>query len=555
MSFLLRYRSHPWPLFAFLLAALHFPTHANAQNIPSSCQGALAAIKSQTGSERDAAIRSILLPGRNQKCYAEIISHHGTRPRAADFKTALKTFEAVRTDKQAGSSSGTAGSTNLVSKGLTAQVLSFAAEYGALTQTVNKNVVTVQGSLDGIPSVLIQKGLVPYCPDSEPKGPGCLHQNVIDELKRISYSVSFNTAQDSQTATASPNGAQQGNAQPVTFTASRNQISQVMGRFVFSRLKESIASNEFKTAWDKGVANLDDAKVGNAMQTLWQGLIVPGNNESFKNWLECTNSALKNASNDQMDAMWLGYAQRLVKIFDGTNLMTATPECRDVDASDDSVRSLKDRTPSHPKIQDEAVNALHALTLFEFNEQQFVTSLVEKPVLTFEYNYNRPTSQPDQSVFRLIYGRQWATSWGVNLNGAFSIFNSQPSSTIPGASRLASIQAAGEVDRSFTIFGPQTLSAAYYFQHQSSPAILDVNPSNPVSGISFVGLPSGATQVSAQKGDIHIAQLKLSMGAGQSNVKFPISVTYSNRTELLTKPEWRGQIGINYDFDALFAGK
>jgi hypothetical protein len=42
------------------------------------------------------------------------------------------------------------------------------------------------------------------------------------------------------------------------------------------------------------------------------------------------------------------------------------------------------------------------------------------------------------------------------------------------------------------------------------------------------------------------------LGPGQSSVRFPIAVSYSNRTELITKPEWRGQVGISYDFDSLF---
>ena len=39
----------------------------------------------------------------------------------------------------------------------------------------------------------------------------------------------------------------------------------------------------------------------------------------------------------------------------------------------------------------------------------------------------------------------------------------------------------------------------------------------------------------------------------RSGVKVPVSVTYSNRTELIDKPTWRAQIGITYDFDSLFA--
>ena len=37
------------------------------------------------------------------------------------------------------------------------------------------------------------------------------------------------------------------------------------------------------------------------------------------------------------------------------------------------------------------------------------------------------------------------------------------------------------------------------------------------------------------------------------SVKIPISVTYSNKTELINKPTWRAQIGVAYDFDSLMS--
>lgn len=98
---------------------------------------------------------------------------------------------------------------------------------------------------------------------------------------------------------------------------------------------------------------------------------------------------------------------------------------------------------------------------------------------------------------------------------------------------------------------PPTLSGTYYFQHQASPAILNVNPSTPFPGITLTGLPANATQVFAQKGNISIGQLKLTMGFGGARI--PFAVSYSSRTELITEHEWKVQIGISYDFDSLFA--
>jgi hypothetical protein len=185
------------------------------------------------------------------------------------------------------------------------------------------------------------------------------------------------------------------------------------------------------------------------------------------------------------------------------------------------------------------------------------TQQVPKPVLSFAYNLNRPTNQPSNSVFQLIYGQTVGTKWTLTANGAVSIYNSAPSSSVPGASYLRDVQAGFEADRdlgSLWILGPATACGAYYFQYQSSPAILNVNPSQPISGITITGLPSTATQIFTQKGSINVAQLKLAFGSSKSNWKFPVSVTWSNRTELITKSTGRAQIGISYDFDSLLSG-
>jgi hypothetical protein len=535
-----------------VIALVSISLRLQGQAVPVACAKPLQDFKDASAPNRPVALQNLIRPGRNWKCYATIVA--GTSP----FKAVLKSFEANRTDKQAGSSTGSGGTTNLVSKGVTAQILSFAAEHGALTESVNKNVVTVQGSLDGFPAAFIQKGLVPYCPESEPNAPGCLHQNAIELLRRFSYGISYDTGQGQQNVTAAASGTPQGTAQPVTFTANQQQITQVMGKVMFFQSKESTSSKRFKKEWSDKVKDLKDtAQVGTMLDKLWGDLIISASNKSYENWLQCATQQVGDASNDALAAVWLAHAQRFAKMLKGDVIVTSA--CAEVGTKDPSIKTdhnlsdLAAHSLSNPEIEQAASNALRALTAFTFNEQQFVTSLIEKPVLTFEYDYNRPIGQPDNSTFKLIYGQGFGDNWSVTWNGSFNIFNSEPK--VPGAGRLAYEQTAFEVDRTFTLFGPQTLSGAYYFQHQNSPGILNVTPGNPVPGVTFVGLPANATQVFAQKGNINIAQLKLSVGAGGSNVKFPLSVSYSNRTELITNPTWRAQIGVSYDLDALFAGK
>jgi|SRR5580658_4343773 hypothetical protein len=50
---------------------------------------------------------------------------------------------------------------------------------------------------------------------------------------------------------------------------------------------------------------------------------------------------------------------------------------------------------------------------------------------------------------------------------------------------------------------------------------------------------------------ISFVQLKSGLGT-RKNVKFPIAFSYSNRTDLITRPLWSARFGVSYDFSSLF---
>jgi hypothetical protein len=141
-------------------------------------------------------------------------------------------------------------------------------------------------------------------------------------------------------------------------------------------------------------------------------------------------------------------------------------------------------------------------------------------------------------------------------NGAFTFYDSVPSGqTI--VTRYRDAQIGAQLDhglRDAAILGPAVLSLAAYYQYQHSPALLDVDPARAIAGVTFVELPTDAKTVFATAGDIFLVQGKLSLVPPGSAIKVPISITWSNRTELIDEPVWRGQIGVSYDLDSLFAG-
>jgi hypothetical protein len=466
-------------------------------------------------------------------CLAELLTLTSVQRTA--FGQFVQAFESRRTDKQAGSNPGTGGTTNLVAKGTTSRILSVAAEYGALTESVNRQIVTVQGSLDGIPAALVRQQLVRYCPNgSEPeKNNPCVHQGAFEALRRISYSVSFDTSANAQQVTATPGAQSQGTAQPVTFEATGQSITGATLRVIAVNARDDV-SKAFQTKWNEKLKTL----AATAPLRAASAAVIPSTNallkevestNAYKKWQSDTIAAMSAATSpQQVDEIWLRQAIAL-----GAALRVETP----------SVFDIVDAFAS-------------ALSRFRFEQQDFVDGLANKPVLTLEYDYKKPTGQPATSTARAIFDKGFGASWSVAFNAAVEVYDEPPPASIPGATRVRDTQIAIQLQRdlgTLSLLGAAAVSGSYYYQYQNSPSILNVTPGTPLPGVTFIGLPPTATQVFAEKGPLHVAQIRLVLGPGQSGARFPISMTYSNRTELITKPTLRAQIGVSYDFDAVFA--
>jgi hypothetical protein len=443
--------------------------------------------------------------------------------------------EAKAAFQQNGSNANSGGSTNLVAKGTAAKAISLAAEYGGLTETTSGSTVTVQGSLGGVPALLIGRNIVPDCSPVTAPNSRCISSRSIANLDRFSYGVGFDTSQSSQSINGTAASTGSGSAtQPVVFTADNHTISSVTAKAVLLRGASASATDVIgavgrlattDTAVVKGKA------VGDALTALTTHF--PDDAAALTAWRKAAFSKLASANGDQIEAAWDSLGASLVS-------------------------TLSTAPYSQTTLVADSVAYANAFSGYRFAVDQFVESLRKAPVLSTEYNYNRPASQPTNSTIRLIYGQAIASGFTYTINAAASFYNSAPSSTIPDAGSLRDLQFAaegtynfGKLKRSF--LGNSTASLAYYYQDQTSPAILNVTPGQPVTGAIFTGLPSTATQIYAQKGMINVAQGKFTLRPARSNISLPISATWSNRTELVTQPVWRGQIGISYDFDSLFS--
>jgi hypothetical protein len=451
---------------------------------------------------------------------------------------ALSLLKAIA--QQNGTGTGTGGSTSLTAKGLTSKLLSVASEYGALTQSTSNDTTTVQGTLAGVPLALMQRGAMTECSTRLLAVTPCIHQNLLKWMSRTSYSVSFATLASSAVATNSNTAAGTSTAAQATSSTSTSG-----GVNAYSLKAVLVQGALDKSAYNDADTQISSAAAVAAVQTAQAALNANEveNAAVFIPFLKAQAAALRTTAETgnrvAVVAQWRALANQLVSAL-GVSV-TVTP----------------DAAANLPVLQN-AVKLAIAYTSYLGTEDAtgLAKMLAVPPVLSAEFDQNRPISAPENSVFRVIFQKTYKPIT-VTVNGAVSIYDSaQPN--VPGASRLRDSEFAAELAHPFSLSIPDvtatnfTVSGAFYDQYQSSPAILNVTPGAPVDGVTFVNLPSTATQVYGRKGNIAIGQLKLTAGGG-SAVTVPLSVTYSNRTELISKPTWKAQIGVSYDFDSMFA--
>lgn len=506
-------------------------------NLAGHCPEYLADILQRSNNTDNLELRDFLTFGAGADCMTALLltQYSGTDSFIDQIKLVKTALQ------QNGSSAGGGGATNLVSKGTTAQILSLATEYGALTQSTNGQTVTISGSLGGIPASLTRQAILSNCDGITLPGTVCVSDKTVNALTRLSYSVAFNTGSPSQSVSGTASSTNAGSAQPITFTGAGNSISSATGKFVLLRGAAASVNDLAKAVNALSPKTIsthpDQIKTARtAAKALFLNDDLPTMKQPKTGWRAVTAAKILAAGPDNAVTVWLQQA--------GALMAAICPSS----GYDHDCRS---------KLLTELETYAIFANGYKADVNTFRETLRKAPLLTVEYDYNSPDSQPSNSTIRAI-GQSLIGGWTFTGNAAISLYNSTPSAAIPGSGALRDIQVASEASFDFsklkktTLLSHSTASGAYYFQNQTSPAILNVTPGQPIAGITFTGLPSTAAQVYAKKGEINVAQAKFAYSAGSSGISVPIAVTWSNRTELVTNSTWRGQVGISYDLDSLF---
>jgi hypothetical protein len=156
------------------------------------------------------------------------------------------------------------------------------------------------------------------------------------------------------------------------------------------------------------------------------------------------------------------------------------------------------------------------------------------PIFTVDYVNNRRPGLIDTSTLKFIYSTgivQGKAS--VTANGAFGFFNSQPGK---GMSRLRDYDFSTQLDIPLGDprgFGQFDLSFAGQLKHLADDEVVN------------------GTIITA-RGTIGTLNLKLEVPIKTLGIKFPIALTYSNRTEFDLKKQLRANFGFGFDPDFLY---
>jgi hypothetical protein len=510
------------------LAAAQAPTPSPCQREYARLAKAIADAKSKNDRAAvDVAIDDLVKVGRNAACFTEFAGRRDA------VKSVIRAFEQTRTDKQEGTAGGATGTASVVSRGVAAKVLSVAVENGALTQSVKKSVVTLTGNLAGVPSALARKDIIPFCdPRFGTKDGNCVTSDTLRALKRISFGVSFDTSRDAVTATP-PAGSSAGSGQssvPVEFAASTNELSQVTARYEIVNHRD-VSSKEYQAKWLVKVKTQPDLKgAADDLNTEMVDSLDPLlKTKVYVAWEKRATQKLRAADAADVEGLWYEQLSDLVL---------------QLRASSDDF--------------DERLTRLRgAFQAFDLAEDLFVDELATKPVLSFEYVNDRPVAQTSISTYRVVGDFGWKHTNNLTFNVAVGLFDREQVA-IDGrpSGRVRDYELGIQYERALgqlSVIGPAAVDVAAYYQDQRLPAVLDVNPKQPLPGITLVGLPDGAKKIFGEKGRIGVVQFRFVLGPGKSSARVPFAVSWASRTDLVDQPVWRAQVGLTYDFDSLLA--
>jgi len=440
----------------------------------------------------------------------------------AGYRKFLQEVENARMDKQAGASSSSQGATSIVSKGVASQILSLATEQGALARTDSKTTSTFQVNTIGVARLLGGTEEFPYCAVYDYACESALARL----LRGASAGVSFFTTSGSSSSSSLTSGSNNNNI----LNPSAHQIAGWNVRYDFhvrrptTELAKSYQT-QFKQTYTQ--AETDGDAVLAAVGTILSRVRT---SDAYVDWIRKYISRLRSS-----DAETAAGLQSVLA---------------------DAVRDLAQVAKAQdPNLQADAESVIAKMSTYFGNRDRLMADFINRITFSAEYDNDRPTNEPTQSAAKFIISvRPQALGSTALLTGNASVqwYDQLLQSNV---SRIRDAQVSLQLDHKFggtnATVAP-TLSAGYYFQYMVDKALINL-PSSALAPGTSIPLPGNASELLNTTGPIHLGQVKVSFSIRNSGLNIPIALTFSNRTDLIKGNDVRGNFGISYDLDSLFA--
>lgn len=446
-------------------------------------------------------------PGGRGLIVAYLIAVHSDRE---GYAVLLKALEA-RAVKQVGSAPASKGTTSLAMKGLAPEILGVALEAGAITREVDGNTLTFRATPAGVIKALQSKNLIDIYSDYSKSA-----------FQRYASRVSFAASFD---ASKGPSAG--------TFAADEHQLTNWSIRAELVNGRDP-ASPRYAALW-KGVLR-SSAPYRKASEAI---------DAQLSAWKEYT--------------AWEGQLQADTERVVETRLKSD----HDVDAAAARFRALLEaalpRLGDLPHMPADALKALDEyvtqLTTVQSTIGEVYDFAAKGHLVTFDWSTARDDAVPDlytaTTVWEYALGASRKTD--LTVNGAVNFYRRKPSAD---AHQLKSIDLTAQLDHPLghvLLLPKTTLTVAGRLAHIPNDTVAAAPaPAADVAGNASSA--SSSTVAASPKGNIAWFQMKLTVPIKDSGVKVPLSITASNRTELIKEKDVRASFGITFDLNALIGG-
>lgn len=500
-------------LLIFMVGAL--PCFAQKQPIDSYANNAdFNDASAGTPGSRDNAKLLAIMPVKKSRSFANYVA---AKTAKVDYATLLQDIDKLRLNKQVGSSAGASGITSLVSNVAAPAFIGLGVEYGSILQSTTGNTTTLRANLLGVSRMLLGAEQFPYCPVIDQAG--CTPAS--RWARRFSGNVSFENVNDTTTT---------GTAVPAT-TATPTAVDLFGNGFRMA----SWGARFDITANDPS----DPGYVARFQQTITtlRGSHTPAD-------LATSVDAL--FGDTTIQPVYLAWQTETLAI------LQAAPQSEFKQKLGQQLDILIDKLAALSPDFYTKVATLRRASQNYLSERDDLLQAIQSHKFSVEYTNLHPQNQPSTSNVRLIFSHQpSAAPILLTANAALTWYNSLPAGT--SASRLRDVQFAGQLDRRLGVIpnlGNAVMTLAGYYQWMKEDALITIGPGNVAPG-SGILLPGTAATLLGTKGNIGVVQGRLTLPINNT-IKIPISVTWSNRKELINESETRGQVGITLDLDSLF---